>query len=120
MPHTPSAFKRLRQNEVRRIRNLAGMRALKTAFQKAETALKADPVKAQDVLRAAVALLDRSAAKGLLHRNTAARRKGRLMRLLNAVKSSASAASAAPAAAKPKPKAKAKPATKPDAKTDKA
>ena len=118
MPHTPSAFKRLRQNEERRLRNLSAMRALKTSFQKAETALKADPAKAQAELRQAVALLDRWSAKGLLHRNTAARRKSRLMRLLNAAASAASAASARPAAktaGKTGPKAKvakpAKPAT---------
>ncbi len=123
MPHTPSAFKRLRQNEVRRQRNLAAMRALKTSFQKAETALKADPTKAQDALKTAVALLDRWSAKGLMHRNTAARRKSRLMRLNNVAASQASAASARPAAAKAKsskPKAPAKAAQpKPAAKTDK-
>ena len=119
MPHTPSAFKRLRQNEVRRQRNLAAMRAIKTSFPKAEPALKADPAKAQDALKQAVALLDRWSAKGLLHRNTAARRKSRLMLLLNAAKSSASAASARPVATKAKVKAKAKAEakTKPVAKT---
>ncbi len=117
MPHTPSAFKRLRQNEERRIRNLSAMRTLKTSFQKAETALKADPAKAQEALRAAVAQLDRQAARGLIHHNTAARRKSRLMRLLNASASATSAASAKPAkktGEKAGTKAKAeKPAPKP-------
>jgi hypothetical protein len=74
----------------------------------------------------ALSLLDRGAAKGILHRRNAARRKGRLMRLMHrsglaaAVKPTPAAKPAA-APAKKAPKApKAKVAAKPAAKTAKA
>jgi len=38
---------------------------------------------AQEAARQAISTLDRAAEKGILHRNNVARRKSRLMRLLN-------------------------------------
>ena len=44
---------------------------------------------AEQIVRAAASTLDRAARKGAIHRNAAARKKSRLMRLLNAAKSGA-------------------------------
>ena len=87
MPHTPSAYKRLRQNAKRHLRNKSLESALKKTLKAAEAASKAgDPAKVKDAVNAAIRALDRSAYKGILHKNTAARRKSRLMRLANAKK----------------------------------
>ena len=87
MPHTPSAYKRLRQNAKRHLRNKSLKSVLKGALTAAEAAAKAgDAEKLKAAVNAAVRELDRSAHKGILHKNTAARRKSRLMRLANAKK----------------------------------
>ena len=85
MPHTHSAEKRGRQNVKRRLYNRQVMSALKTSLKRAEEAARAgDAAKSQPVLREAVSLLDKAVAKGVLHRNTVARRKSSLMRMASA------------------------------------
>ena len=73
MPRIASAKKNLRKSRAAEIRNRAQRSALRTALKKAVTTT-ATPV---DKKRA-IQLLDRSARKGLIHRNAAARYKGRL------------------------------------------
>ena len=87
MAHTPSAFKRIRQNAKRQLRNKSLKSILKRALSSAEAAAKAgDAEKLKAAVNAAVRELDKSAYKGILHKNTAARRKSRLMRLASAKK----------------------------------
>jgi len=69
-----SAQKRLRQTIKRTLRNRAVKSRIKTLTKKARATR--DP----QVLREAVKAIDKAAAKGILHPNTAARRKSRLMR----------------------------------------
>ena len=79
MPHSRSARKRARQSTARRSRNRAHRSALRTQLRKVKAALDSgDGTLAQAELKKAVAALDRSARKGLIHRNQAARRKSRL------------------------------------------
>ena len=90
MPNLASAIKRAKQNESRRARNRARKSMLKSESRKLTDLLAAgkldDAVKAlADVTKK----IDQTAAKGSLHRNTAARRKSRLARQLNAAKSGA-------------------------------
>ena len=85
MPHTHSAEKQIRQSAKRRLRNRSAKSAIRTALLKnqAAAALK-DATQsggAGDALRHAISLLDRAASKGILHRNTVARRKSALMRM---------------------------------------
>ena len=81
MPHTPSAAKQIRQSAKRRLRNRSMKSAIKTALLKNQVAAASkDAGKSQDALRHAISLLDRAASKGILHRNTVARRKSALMR----------------------------------------
>jgi small subunit ribosomal protein S20 len=73
LPRIASAAKHLRKSRAAAIRNRAQRSALRTALNKAtSTDSSADDKKR------AIQLLDRSARKGLIHRNAAARYKGRL------------------------------------------
>ncbi len=79
MPNIKSAAKRLRQSIVRRQRNRAIKRAVKTQCRKVEDALQegnADQARAEFAL--ATRKLDQAAAKRAIHRNAAARVKSRL------------------------------------------
>jgi len=79
MAHGRSAKKRIRQNETRRVRNRAKTSALRTELKKAQAALAGgDKGAVEAALRLTNKLLDRAAAKRLIHRNEAARRKSRL------------------------------------------
>ncbi|MFG0335339.1 MAG: 30S ribosomal protein S20 [Maioricimonas sp. JB049] len=83
MPNSTSAKKALRQNLKRRQHNRTHRSALRTAIKKCRTAAEAGQHdQARDLFRVAVKQLDQAAAKGLVHRNTAARTKSRLSRLL--------------------------------------
>ncbi len=86
MPNTPSAKKRLRQNEKRRLRNRWFRGRAKTFIKKARKAIAAGEVEsAVYYTRLAVKALDKAAAKGILHKGNVARRKSRLMKQLSAL-----------------------------------
>jgi small subunit ribosomal protein S20 len=75
-----SQIKRNRQNELRRQRNKATRSELKTRRRSAETAARTASEGAAELLRVAVKRIDKAAAKGVIHKNKAARDKSRLMR----------------------------------------
>ncbi len=79
MANIKSQIKRNRQNERRNDRNKAVRSALKTAEKKARAATSGeDAAAAVSLARGASRDIDRAAAKGVLHKRTAARRKSRL------------------------------------------
>ena len=79
MPHRPTAGKSLRQNVQRRARNRTARSALKTQLKKFVTAAETGNVDtAKEELRLTIRALDRSAARGLIKKGTAARQKSRL------------------------------------------
>jgi len=79
MPNTKSAKKRLRQNIKRRLHNRSIKRSLRTQCRKVrEVAAAGDFAKAEEEFRKACRLLDRAAAKRVIHPNAAARTKSRL------------------------------------------
>ena len=106
MPHTPSAWKRLRKSEKRRRQNRVAAKKIKlqrrevattlTTIESSKTAIAAakpdtDTTKAKTDLDAATAkapadikttqvMLDRAATKGYIHPNKAARLKSRLVK----------------------------------------
>ena len=87
MAHSLSAKKRVRQNLKRRARNRARKDQIKESvkgFTAALTTGKLDV--AETELRKAVQKLDRVAGKGTIHKNTAARKRSRLTKRLNAAK----------------------------------
>jgi len=90
VPRSLSSLKRLRQNSKRAARNLARKSVLKANIRRVRDAIGARDVNtAQAVFIQTTALLDRSANRGTVHPNTAARRKSRLAKRLNAIKASA-------------------------------
>lgn len=84
MPRTKSALKALRRAEKRRIRNRAVRSTVRTFIKKAlESIEKGNPDEARENVRIACRYLDKAVSKGVLHPNTAARRKSKLMQKLN-------------------------------------
>ena len=84
--HPASAKKRHRQSLRRGARNQARRSAARTAVRAAREAIAAgDQAAAETAVRTAAAVLDRTAQKGVIHDNNAARRKSRLMHQLNAM-----------------------------------
>lgn len=77
MPSKRSAAKRQRQNEKRRLRNRAVLSRVRTTLRKLREAMAAGSA-TDEQFAAATSQLDRAVAKGVLTRNTAARRKRRL------------------------------------------
>ncbi|MCS6966729.1 MAG: 30S ribosomal protein S20 [Candidatus Kapabacteria bacterium] len=76
MPHHRSAKKRVRQSERRRAYNRWNKRLLKEAVKAVYES--ANPDQAQESLRRAYSVLDKVAARGVIHANAAANRKSRL------------------------------------------
>ncbi len=82
---TASAKKQARSGVRRAARNRGAKSEVKTKVVKARRSFTASPVASSEraaLTMDAVRSLDRAAAKGILHPNNAARRKGRLMRQL--------------------------------------
>jgi small subunit ribosomal protein S20 len=85
MAHHKSAEKRIRQTPKRTLRNRARTSGIKTAVKKAETALAAGEKTAAEALKAAQSEMARGVQKGLMHRNTVARKISRLTKRLKAL-----------------------------------
>lgn len=79
MANIKSQIKRNKQNLVRHERNKAVRSELKSRAKSAVAAAEAGADDADDRLRMAITRLDMAAAKGVIHRNAAARRKSRLV-----------------------------------------
>jgi len=85
--HSLSAKKRVRQNAKRKIINRARKSQVKTQIKHFETALQSgDADAANEQHRLVARKLDKTAATGTMHKKTAARKKSRLAKKLNALK----------------------------------
>ncbi len=84
MPNIKSAKKRVKVNQAKTMRNKAVRSNLKTTIKKADAAVLGSADNKEAAVRLAMKRVDQAAAKGLLHRNTAARRKSSLAKKLNA------------------------------------
>ena len=83
MANIRSAIKRNRQNKKRRLHNRVFRGNARTQVRKARNAIVAGEKKvAVEEVKQAIVKLDRAAAKGIIHKNNAARRKSRLMKQL--------------------------------------
>ena len=79
MANIPSAQKRARQEEVRRLRNKSRRTAMRTSMKRVLKAVRTgDHGQAQEAYREAVRVIDRTANRGVIHKNKAARHKSRL------------------------------------------
>lgn len=79
MPNIKSAKKRVKVSVVKAQRNKTYKSALKTSIKKADNAIAAGAEDKAQALTAAIKTIDRAVSKGILHKNTAARRKSRLV-----------------------------------------
>ena len=80
MANIKSQIKRNRQNEKRRLRNKAVRSEMRTRTKAAVTTAEAGADGAAEALRIALQRIDKAAAKGVIHKNQAARRKSRLVK----------------------------------------
>lgn len=82
MANIKSAMKRMRQNEQRRLRNRAIRSRVRTAVKVARSTVGPKTPDAEASVREAIRLLDKAVTKGVIHRNSAARKKSILARQL--------------------------------------
>lgn len=85
MANVKSQIKRNRTNEKARLRNKSARSEVKTRIKRAVNSALGGAESAPEDLRMAVKRLDKAAARGIIHKNQAANRKGRLMRRINAL-----------------------------------
>ena len=85
MPNIKSSKKRVKVIATKTLRNKAVNTALKTDIKKGTIALENNEANTADIVKVAIRAIDKATAKGLLHKNTAARKKSALAQKLNAV-----------------------------------
>ena len=86
MAKSKTPAKRARRAEANRLRNKSYKSRLKTAINKYESLLAAaDTEAAQGSLLQVTSLIDKSVGKGIMHKNTAARKKSALTKKYNAL-----------------------------------
>ena len=84
MANHKSAIKRDRQSKVRRLRNRMYKSRMKTVVRRVEEALVAgSEEQAREALAMAVPVIQKTAAKGTIHKKTASRKVSRLTRRVN-------------------------------------
>ncbi len=81
MANHKSAKKRIKTNEKKHLENKASISALKTLTKKVLS--EKNKESAEKTLKEAVSALDKSAAKGRIHKNNAARKKSTLTKHVN-------------------------------------
>ena len=86
MANIKSQKKRIRTNEIARVRNKAIRSELKTLVKHVHTAVEAgDKTAAQAAATRVYRALDKAAAKGVIHRNQASNRKSGVQKLVNKI-----------------------------------
>ena len=83
MPNIKSAKKRVLVNKTKAQRNKSANSALKAAITKANAAIEANAADKEELVKLAVKKIDQAAAKNLIHKNNAARKKSALVTKLN-------------------------------------
>ena len=90
LANTRSAMKRVRSSQRRAQHNQVTRSTARTYVKKARQLIEQGSLEeAEAVVVQAVSALDRAAQKGVIHRNNAARRKSRLVKMLNQAKAGA-------------------------------
>ena len=84
MPNIKSAKKRVLVTETKTLQNKAFKSQLKTDIKKYQAALaEGDIALAQETYKIAVKKIDKAAARGIIHKNAAARKKSQFTKALN-------------------------------------
>lgn len=88
MANIKSAEKRILQNERSRERNRYFRSRMRTAIKRLRAAVEGgDAAQAQELLPQTLRVIDETAQKGVVHRNTASRQKSRLTKAVNGLPS---------------------------------
>ncbi len=85
MPNIKSAKKRVKVIAAKTLRNKSLNSSLKTSIKKANAAIDNNVNEKSEVVKVAVKKIDQAVSKGILHKNTAARKKSKLVKKLNKV-----------------------------------
>lgn len=86
MAHNKSALKRIRQNKVRQLRNRSIKSKVKTYLKKVVYAIKNNKAsESKEAFCLFASILDKAVNKNIYHKNTAARKKSKLMREINLI-----------------------------------
>ncbi|MBT2582355.1 30S ribosomal protein S20 [Planococcus sp. ISL-109] len=80
MPNIKSAIKRVRTNDTKNAQNSSVKSSMRSSVKKAEQAVANNEENKGDSVKAAIKQVEKAASKGLLHKNTAARKKASLMK----------------------------------------
>jgi len=81
-----SALKRVRQTKRRTLRNRSVKSMIKTLSKKVEVAVESKNIgDATALLNKTISAIDKAVRRGILHKNTAARKVSRLRRLVNSL-----------------------------------
>jgi len=86
MDRHPQQIKRERQDKARRERNVKNLSRLKTLIKSVLSTT--DSSAAEPIYKDTVSFIDKMAQSGLIHKNTAARRKSQITNHLNSLSSS--------------------------------
>ena len=85
MPNIKSAKKRVKVIAAKTLRNKSLNSSLKTSIKKANAAIDNKVNEKSEAVKVAVKKIDQAVSKGILHKNTAARKKSKLVKKLNKV-----------------------------------
>lgn len=86
LPNIKSSERSVKTDAERRAKNFAVRSTIRTATRKVvEATVAGQADDAKDLLTNASKVIDKAAAKGVIHKNAAARRKSRLARKINAI-----------------------------------
>ena len=81
MPNIKSVIKDVKKSRQNHLRNISAKSAMKTFIKKANAAVAAGDTEAIAVaVSSTVSIIDKTAERGIIHKNAAARRKSRLMK----------------------------------------
>jgi small subunit ribosomal protein S20 len=86
MANCKSAKKRIKVNAVKTMRNKAFKSNLKTTLKKAGESARQKSDDSAEAIRLAIKRVDQAAARNIIHKNAASRKKSQLMKKLNEVK----------------------------------
>ena len=84
MPNIKSQKDRVRLTEKETIRNKSARSALRTTVKKANASIEANADNKSDMILAATVSLQKAGRKHLIHKNTASRKIGRMMKRASA------------------------------------
>ncbi len=80
MPNIKSVMKDVKKSRQNHLRNVAAKSALKTFIKKAKSAIAGGDETVTIAVTNAVSCIDKTAERGIIHKNAAARRKSRIMK----------------------------------------